>query len=216
MIPSPEMVINTGHRVLSEASPSQRPSDAEVIEYATYLGMKLPEDTHLLWIARDGLQASLPKNWKPCQTSEGQVFYFNFESGESLWDHPLDAYYRDLYYKHRQVPVLPLRDTQRDDEIFELNETIADLILTLRASQAEVQILSEENRRLRNIARFPDPPVLVQPPLMPRGEPRPRSRFSAGNSLNAGLRKELKEIKTVLIQAIKANQSSSPSWVTRT
>merc|ERR1711957_179697 len=55
-----------------------------------------------LWIARAGLKAALPASWKPCQTfgDEGQLFYFNFETGESVWDHPCDEYHRQLYRKH--------------------------------------------------------------------------------------------------------------------
>uniref|UniRef100_A0A061SLJ8 Viral atype inclusion protein n=1 Tax=Tetraselmis sp. GSL018 TaxID=582737 RepID=A0A061SLJ8_9CHLO len=41
------------------------PSREEVLEYAKWLGMKLPQDEELLWIARDGLKAPLPEHWKP-------------------------------------------------------------------------------------------------------------------------------------------------------
>mmetsp|Transcript_5190 Transcript_5190/g.14669 ORF Transcript_5190/g.14669 Transcript_5190/m.14669 type:complete len:123 (+) Transcript_5190:133-501(+) len=73
------------------------PSKDEVEEYAVWLGMDLPEDTELLWIAREGLMAPLPKPWKPCQTDNNDIFYFNFETGESTWDHPCDARYRHMY-----------------------------------------------------------------------------------------------------------------------
>lgn len=50
----------------------------------------------LLWIAREGLKAPLPKPWKACRTDPGgegqpeQVYYFNFDTGESIWEHPCD------------------------------------------------------------------------------------------------------------------------------
>jgi hypothetical protein len=37
-------------------------------------------------------QAPLPEHWKPCKTKDtDEVYYFNFTSGESIWDHPCDS-----------------------------------------------------------------------------------------------------------------------------
>lgn len=37
------------------------------------------------------LQAPLPENWKPCKTTDTEeIYYFNFASGQSTWDHPCD------------------------------------------------------------------------------------------------------------------------------
>lgn len=146
----------------------------ELLEYATWLGMNLPEESELLWVAREGLKAPLPEHWKPwwlhspspkyaswlqsikmnkvvrhlfviyiqlygtgqqekgfgnsksvltkvdcprtcclvqgdwswhtwsilyfsCSRSEDdEIYYFNFQSGESVWEHPCDDYYRYL------------------------------------------------------------------------------------------------------------------------
>jgi centrosomal protein CEP164 len=35
----------------------------EIREYANFLGMELPEDNDLLYIAREGLMAPLPESW---------------------------------------------------------------------------------------------------------------------------------------------------------
>merc|ERR1719330_1230885 len=60
------------------------------------------QDADLLWIARAGLKAPLPLPWKPCQTGEdGELFYFNFETGESVWDHPCDEFHRNMYREHK-------------------------------------------------------------------------------------------------------------------
>jgi hypothetical protein len=33
----------------------------------------------------------LPEEWKPCKTSDTEeIYYFNFKSGDSTWDHPCD------------------------------------------------------------------------------------------------------------------------------
>jgi hypothetical protein len=38
-----------------------------------------------MWIAREGLKAPLPEHWKPCKTPTGDIYYFNFQSGDSVW-----------------------------------------------------------------------------------------------------------------------------------
>ena len=67
------------------------------------------EDAPLRWIAREGLKASLPENWKPCKTGEaGDVYYFNFATGESVWDHPCDEHYRKLFEEEKRKRALAL------------------------------------------------------------------------------------------------------------
>ena len=59
--------------------PEPLPDDAtqeEILEYAKWLGMDLEEDKDLFWIARGGLKAPLPENWKPCKTAEDEVMPF--------------------------------------------------------------------------------------------------------------------------------------------
>ncbi|TPX32185.1 hypothetical protein SmJEL517_g04616 [Synchytrium microbalum] len=73
------------------------PSDEEILEYAQFLGMDVEKEKDLFWIARESLKAPLPPNWKPCSTDDNTVYYFNFTTGESLWDHPCDEHYRKLY-----------------------------------------------------------------------------------------------------------------------
>ena len=31
----------------------------------------------------------------------GDVYYFNFATGESLWDHPMDGHYKELFQAER-------------------------------------------------------------------------------------------------------------------
>eukprot|EP00758_Cryptobia_borreli_P006844 Tbor_TRINITY_DN5213_c3_g1::TRINITY_DN5213_c3_g1_i1::g.16221::m.16221 len=73
------------------------PSDSEVQEYAEWLGMTFPDDNELIWIAKEGLKAPLPKEWKPCKTDTGEVYYFNFKTGDSTWDHPMDDHFKNKY-----------------------------------------------------------------------------------------------------------------------
>lgn len=60
--------------------------------------MDTEKDQAHFWVAREGLKAPLPKDWKPCKTKDTEeIYYFNFTSGESTWDHPCDDYYRKMY-----------------------------------------------------------------------------------------------------------------------
>ncbi|KAJ3358698.1 hypothetical protein GGF32_010038 [Allomyces javanicus] len=89
--------------VLEEVyDPNYDPIDKEIEEYAEFLGMDLEKDRELFWIAREGLKAPLPAEWKPCQTESGDVYYFNFETKESIWDHPCDDYYRNMYKAEKE------------------------------------------------------------------------------------------------------------------
>ena len=74
--------------------PNYEPPQKEIEEYARWLGIDVDAEKDLLFIARDGLKAPLPKEWKPCKTDTGEVYYFNFRTGESIWDHPMDDVYK--------------------------------------------------------------------------------------------------------------------------
>ena len=80
-----------------EIDDNYEPKEEELFEYAKFLGMVFPEDEEFLYIAREGLKAPLPEPWKPCQTKSGDIYFFNFDTGESVWEHPCDTYYKDLF-----------------------------------------------------------------------------------------------------------------------
>ena len=86
-----------------EIDPNYVPSETEVLEYAKWLGMDLEKDHDLLWIAREGVMAPLPKDWRPCRTKGTEdIYYFNFTTGESTWDHPCDGYSQRLYEEEKK------------------------------------------------------------------------------------------------------------------
>merc|ERR1711998_642118 len=66
-----------------------------------WLGMSAAEDQELFWIAREGLRAPLPEGWRPCRTPEGDIFYYNMITGDSVWEHPCDEFYRAAYTRER-------------------------------------------------------------------------------------------------------------------
>ena len=42
----------------------------------------LEADKELFWVAREGLKAPLPPDWKPCKSPDGEIYYSNFSNGE--------------------------------------------------------------------------------------------------------------------------------------
>eukprot|EP00930_Biecheleria_cincta_P051202 TRINITY_DN36362_c0_g1_i1.p1 TRINITY_DN36362_c0_g1~~TRINITY_DN36362_c0_g1_i1.p1 ORF type:complete len:159 (-),score=11.65 TRINITY_DN36362_c0_g1_i1:136-612(-) len=82
--------------ILLTEKPSEEfePTEEEVRNYAEWLGIDPDADSDILYLAREGLKAPLQDGWKPCQNAEGEIFYFNFETGTSSWDHPADETYR--------------------------------------------------------------------------------------------------------------------------
>ncbi|XP_055370125.1 centrosomal protein of 164 kDa-like [Betta splendens] len=78
------------------------PSEQEIQEYAREIGIDPNKEPELLWLAREGIVAPLPAEWKPCQDVTGDIYYFNFSSGQSTWDHPCDEHYRNLVIQERE------------------------------------------------------------------------------------------------------------------
>lgn len=55
-----------------------------------------------MWIARQGVKAPLPKCWKAVHDpGQNELYYFNFETGESIWDHPCDQDFKQLAKEER-------------------------------------------------------------------------------------------------------------------
>jgi len=82
----------------------------EIIDYARYLGMNPREDKDLLWIAKEGLKAPLPEPWRPCRTDSQEIYYFNFETEESMLEHPCDQYYRQVYQEEKRKKMINARN----------------------------------------------------------------------------------------------------------
>ncbi|XP_038635683.1 centrosomal protein of 164 kDa-like isoform X7 [Scyliorhinus canicula] len=78
------------------------PNEQEIQEYAREIGIDPENEPELMWLAREGIVAPLPQEWKPCQDITGDVYYFNFVSGQSTWDHPCDEQYRNLVSLERE------------------------------------------------------------------------------------------------------------------
>ena len=69
-----------------------------ILQYAAYLGMDIAADTDLLWIAQQALVAELPPGWtEHADPMSGDAYFHNAQTGETVWEHPCDSYYRNLY-----------------------------------------------------------------------------------------------------------------------
>ncbi len=70
-----------------------------VEEHARYLGMDPadPDHSELMWIAEEALTAPLPDDWEQGVTDDGTPYFFNVETKESVWDHPLDEHYQKVF-----------------------------------------------------------------------------------------------------------------------
>jgi len=77
--------------------------DKGVLDYARYLGMDPddPVDAGLLWIAEQALFAQVPEPWAEALDRRGHLYYYNEVTQQTLREHPLDEYHRQLYYRHR-------------------------------------------------------------------------------------------------------------------
>ncbi|XP_076832522.1 uncharacterized protein LOC143477686 [Brachyhypopomus gauderio] len=78
------------------------PSEQDIHDFARQIGIDPEREPELLWLAREVAVAPLPPEWKPCQDVTGEVYYFNFSTGQSTWDHPCDEHYRQLVTQERE------------------------------------------------------------------------------------------------------------------
>ncbi|NXS41568.1 CE164 protein, partial [Balaeniceps rex] len=78
------------------------PSEQEIQDFAREIGIDPEKEPELIWLAREGIVAPLPAEWKPCQDITGDIYYFNFANGQSTWDHPCDDRYRELVIQERE------------------------------------------------------------------------------------------------------------------
>ncbi|CAM9184037.1 unnamed protein product [Scytosiphon promiscuus] len=97
----------TGFHVPNHEEPKSVPADVfkqGVREHARVLGMMLPEDESLLWIAEESLLAPLPEGWVQLKDEEsGHPYYLCQASGDSSWEHPRDNFYKDIYKQKKAL-----------------------------------------------------------------------------------------------------------------
>jgi len=76
----------------------------EVMGFAEYLGFDMEAHPELYWIAEQARSAPIPEAWTEHVDESGNSYYYNEETGESSWEHPLDGYFKGLYERHKAAP----------------------------------------------------------------------------------------------------------------
>ena len=67
---------NDEEQLVEEFDPTYVPTQQEIEYYAIdTLGMQLPEDNQLLYLAKQALMKPLPDNWGAFQRRDGSVIY---------------------------------------------------------------------------------------------------------------------------------------------
>jgi len=59
------------------------------------------EDEGLLWIAREGLTAPVPEPWEALEDENYGVVYYNKDTKQISYEHPLDEEYKALYQEKK-------------------------------------------------------------------------------------------------------------------
>jgi hypothetical protein len=122
---------------------SYEPTAEEIAEYAQWLGMDLEADKHLFWVAREGLKAPLPSEWKACKSPDGEIYYFNFQSGESVWDHPCDEHFRSMYREEKKKQATRLAAAENKDSDVPCEDPTAVVVVEASALGTAVFVAAD-------------------------------------------------------------------------
>ncbi|XP_028041547.1 centrosomal protein of 164 kDa isoform X2 [Bombyx mandarina] len=152
---------------------NSQPSVEEICEYAQQLGIDPESESHLLPLARDGLMQALPHQWKAYYDEKLQThYYYNEETKNTQWEHPLDNLYRELVKKARDasmqddtcasVQELPTSEENTNQRNLERHETKVESdeeLSTDSENQPEVKENTIHNKRLTPLGRPPLSPL---------------------------------------------------------
>lgn len=78
------------------------PTKDEVRDMAEYLGIDEVAEPELMWVARQAFVAPLGEDWRELEDDAGEVYFYNPETGESSYSHPLDATFKLLLRMERE------------------------------------------------------------------------------------------------------------------
>ena len=90
-------------QIPSFSSASRREATLEEITgFANYLGMDMETDKHLLWIAEAAVLSPVPQGWTQHETEDGYSYFHSLDTGETSWEHPTDAHFKDLFRRVKE------------------------------------------------------------------------------------------------------------------
>ncbi|VDN11426.1 unnamed protein product, partial [Dibothriocephalus latus] len=100
---SPKSVSNSPPGVLVlEENNDLRPSEEEILMYATSIGIDIKKEPELIYLAREGISAPLPEGWSAIQDKDNNIFFRESSTGRTTQEHPMDALYRKLVAEARK------------------------------------------------------------------------------------------------------------------
>eukprot|EP00927_Polykrikos_kofoidii_P012542 TRINITY_DN1540_c0_g2_i1.p1 TRINITY_DN1540_c0_g2~~TRINITY_DN1540_c0_g2_i1.p1 ORF type:complete len:815 (+),score=146.46 TRINITY_DN1540_c0_g2_i1:245-2446(+) len=70
--------------------------------------------------------APVPEPWKACTENGDDVFYFNYETHESVWDHPCDEKYRTMTEENRKKHAESLKAAEMASRTPPMSKPIGD------------------------------------------------------------------------------------------
>ncbi|CAH1707562.1 uncharacterized protein PF3D7_1120600 isoform X2 [Aphis gossypii] len=122
-----------------------QPTQIEIEEQASRLGIDLVKEIHLLSIAKQCLLEPLPVDWFPCYIEkENKYFYYNKQSKISQWEHPLDEYYRQIVEKTRSEDCSTGQDISLNIILDEENLLDTTMYLHTKNSNYEKKAVAEK------------------------------------------------------------------------
>lgn len=89
-------------QVQGEAKSKANLTAEDIFEAARYLGIDPVGEPRFLWIAEEMLTSALPKGYTEHTDDEGNIYFFNSETQESSWQHPLFEMCSNLYNKLKE------------------------------------------------------------------------------------------------------------------
>ena len=92
-------------------------SHATILIFAHHLGIDIDAEEHLMFIAKEALQ-QMPEGWELGVSPEGDEnagipYFFMIESGESVWEHPNDAMYKERVKEERNKRAAALAERKK-------------------------------------------------------------------------------------------------------
>jgi hypothetical protein len=101
--PPPPINPNFNPSAPSVVPRSPAPTNAELKRFGIYLGVNISKRPDMVEIVREAIQTPLPPNWKEYETDQKEIYYYNSKLDFSTWEHPVDAFYRNLIKNRLEV-----------------------------------------------------------------------------------------------------------------
>lgn len=115
--------------------------------------MDLDKDKEYFYIAKEGLKAPLPSNWRPYKNSEGDIYYIDINTKKSVYEHPCDDFYKKLFLETKQKNYKkPDQKIEKDNIQFQLvNDSFSDNSIKVLEN-----LKNNQNKTINNLEKKDD------------------------------------------------------------